>query len=155
MRYQIGNVIVHIGTPPHGNPYRGDSLIGASRVNALWALRSGGNTALYTYWYAPAGGGAKQLRGPDEVDWGTSGVDGPIGDGVVKLVCKNNMDYERELVRGREYTVVDMQEGTFETLPYVVVHNGERNVVCHAYRFGLELADVRRYIAAKGGEVEA
>lgn len=77
MKHHIGNVVVHRGTPPENNPYRGQSLYYAPRVNALWAFRSGEDTSAFTFWYAPSSGGAKQITDPAEIDWETSGVEGP------------------------------------------------------------------------------
>jgi hypothetical protein len=68
----IGDVLVHRGEPRNGNPYLGQSLIGEERVAALRIFKAGGNEA-YTFWYAPACGGAFRIEA-SEVDWDSSGV---------------------------------------------------------------------------------
>lgn len=69
----IGDVAVHLGMPPQGNPYRGESLIGPPRRKAL-ALFKSGETGPYTFWFAPCSGGARRLTDPAEVNWKTSGL---------------------------------------------------------------------------------
>ncbi len=68
--YGIGDVVVHRGEPPDGNPYRGQSLAGSERVAALLAFRDGCPCSEYTFWYAPCCGGARRCR-RDDVEWGT------------------------------------------------------------------------------------
>ena len=68
----IGDVLVHRGEPPNGNPY-GTSLCGPERVKALKAFKEGRPLEGYTYWYGPHSGGACKII-PDEVNWETSGV---------------------------------------------------------------------------------
>jgi hypothetical protein len=71
----IGDVVVHVGEPPQGNPYRANGLIGNSRKAALTAFKHGSpEAAEFTYWYAPSSGGARRITA-DEVDWESSGVE--------------------------------------------------------------------------------
>lgn len=71
----IGDVLVHLGEPEDGNPYRGASLMGPLRVLALRAFLEGDPLAAqFTYWYGPASGGARRLEDPDGVRWDTSGI---------------------------------------------------------------------------------
>lgn len=65
----IGNVAVHRGEPDGGNPYRGASLMGPERVAALCAFRDGTDCSAYTYWHAPADGGAYRISDPAAIDW--------------------------------------------------------------------------------------
>lgn len=65
----IGDVAVHVGQPEDGNPYRGHGLMGDERVAALRALRDGTDTSRWTYWRAPARGGARRISGREEIDW--------------------------------------------------------------------------------------
>lgn len=61
---------MHRGVPPEGNPYlRGVDLMGHERATALYRWRDGLPVADYTFWYAPACGGARQLTDPAEVEW--------------------------------------------------------------------------------------
>lgn len=69
----IGDVLVHCGEPPGGNPYRGNSLFGDARVRALTIWKHGGDASPWTFWYAPACGGARKIS-PGEVDWESSGI---------------------------------------------------------------------------------
>lgn len=70
----IGEVKVVVGDPPNNNPYSGMGLIGIERRRALSVFKSGCVSANYTFWYAPAAGGAR-LIASDEVDWESSGVE--------------------------------------------------------------------------------
>lgn len=65
----ISNVIVHVGEPPHDNPYLGEPVHGAERSNVLFRFATGRDTAGYTFWYAPMCGGAERLTDPCRVDW--------------------------------------------------------------------------------------
>lgn len=65
----IGDVTVVVGRPPQENPYRGEGLMGPEREEALVRYRDGGDTTAWSFWYAPAGGGARELDSPDQVDW--------------------------------------------------------------------------------------
>ena len=65
----IGSVLVHKGEPDNSNPYRGESLCGDERVSALRAFRDRKHTGAYTFWHAPANGGASRLVDPESVDW--------------------------------------------------------------------------------------
>lgn len=66
----IGDVSVHVGEPPDGNPYRGHSgLMGPDRAAALRAFRDGADTSRWTYWHAPASGGARRIYVCGEIDW--------------------------------------------------------------------------------------
>jgi hypothetical protein len=69
----IGEVGVHLGEPPDGNPYRRNSLIGDERVEALRRFKYGEDTSAYTFWYMPCHGGARRIT-RDEVNWETSRV---------------------------------------------------------------------------------
>lgn len=75
-KIHIGDVLVHEGEPHDSNPYHGYSLIGAPRKHALRLFKHGLDLdATYTFWHAPANGGASQLTDPSKVDWESSGVD--------------------------------------------------------------------------------
>lgn len=63
--YHVGDVLVIRGEPP--NPYRGDSLSGPTRREALKKFMLG------VFWHAPGNGGAKPCTN-DEVSWESSGV---------------------------------------------------------------------------------
>lgn len=69
----IGDVLVHHGRPPDDNPYRGHSLMGQERADALRAFRAGDDTEGYTFWYAPSHGGAYEIRSARHIDWRTMG----------------------------------------------------------------------------------
>jgi len=68
-RIHIGDVAVHRGMPPDGNPYRQGSLMGDERAAALYAWRDGEPTDGFTFWYAPFDGGAYQLFDSSRVRW--------------------------------------------------------------------------------------
>lgn len=72
-KYHVGDVAIHVGMPTRGNPYAGMSLIGPDRHAALAAYKTGDH-GRYTFWYAPSSGGARELTGPEEIDWESSGV---------------------------------------------------------------------------------
>ena len=74
-KYNIGDVAVHYGEPPNGNPYSADSLIGNERWSALIYFKNGRDTSGYTFWYAPSYGGAKRITNPDLVNWSTAKAD--------------------------------------------------------------------------------
>ncbi len=83
MSIGIGNVSVVHGEPPTDrsgspNPYiavnRDMSLSPISRREALRRFKHGENVDDYTFWFAPSGGGARRLTGPEEVDWKSSGI---------------------------------------------------------------------------------
>jgi hypothetical protein len=80
-KHYVGDVQVIRGEPPEGNPYRGNSLIGADRRDALRKFAMGLDTSGYTFWYAPCSGGAKRCA-KDEVDWESSSISvgGPSND---------------------------------------------------------------------------
>lgn len=67
----IGNVHVVWGMPPGGNPYRpsANKVGGSHRALALKEFRDGIADDDYTFWFAPANGGAHQIFSPDEIDW--------------------------------------------------------------------------------------
>lgn len=65
----IGDIAVHMGMPPENNPYRGIHISGPERATALRAFKEEKDTSQYTFWHAPAGGGASQLTTPTKVDW--------------------------------------------------------------------------------------
>lgn len=72
----IGDVAVIVGEPPrdrcgNANPYLGASLLGPLRERLLVALRDGGDTSGYTFWYAPAYGGAYRIESVEDVNWET------------------------------------------------------------------------------------
>jgi len=69
----IGDVIVHKGMPPDGNPYRIFGLIGDERMIALLEFHDTGESAGHTFWHAPCSGGARQIT-KDDVRWDTCGV---------------------------------------------------------------------------------
>ncbi len=72
-KYQIGDVSVIKGDPPNGNPYRGVSLSGNERADALMDFRNDVPQPELTFWYTPCFGGAKPCA-QDDVDWESSGV---------------------------------------------------------------------------------
>lgn len=74
----IGNTVVHRGEPPRSNPYCGRGrrdgeplthVSGDERVEALRAFRDTGEAPDYTFWHAPAVGGARRIEQPTEIDW--------------------------------------------------------------------------------------
>lgn len=69
--YHVGDVLVIRGEPPEVNPYRGDSLSGPTRREALRKFMLGVPQPELTFWYAPGSGGAKPCTN-DEVDWESS-----------------------------------------------------------------------------------
>ncbi len=72
MKITIGDVLVHAGMPPENNPYRGFRTTyrsGDVRVAALQAFKNETDTSGFTFWYAPAAGGARQLTTPTGIDW--------------------------------------------------------------------------------------
>ena len=71
--YSIGNVSVVKANPPNGNPYRGESLIGTPRKDALRKFKAGEPQPEYEFWYAPCCGGAKPCT-RDDVNWATSSL---------------------------------------------------------------------------------
>jgi hypothetical protein len=71
-KYSIGEIRVFVGAVK--NPYQTSGLIGQERVNALTAYKHGGPIERYSFWAAPACGGAVQLLGPEQIDWNTSGI---------------------------------------------------------------------------------
>ncbi len=73
-RPTIGDVAVIRGEPPfdddgNRNPYRGESVLGDERFNALHAYVEGGDTSAYTFWYAPVFGGAYRIKSVEDVNW--------------------------------------------------------------------------------------
>lgn len=68
-RPTIGDVLVHKGEPPDGNPYHGQTLMGPERQYALVRFMDGEDTTGYTFWYGPFGGGAYRIETPEQVDW--------------------------------------------------------------------------------------
>ncbi len=69
-RHHIGNVLIHVGEPPGGNPYAGSSLLGSERVAAFRAVLKGEDYSKWTFWYAPSNGGAFKLTVPKaQIDW--------------------------------------------------------------------------------------
>jgi hypothetical protein len=70
----IGDLAVFEGEPPDGNPYRGESVMGYDRLDALKAFKAGTPPAGITYWFTPNCGGARRVTDPAEVDWASSGV---------------------------------------------------------------------------------
>lgn len=72
-KYHIGQVGVVKKDPPNGNPYRGDSLIGPPRREALRKFKHGEPTPDLEFWYQPSSGGAKRITS-DDVDWNTSSI---------------------------------------------------------------------------------
>ena len=70
----IGDVVVHKGMPPGGNPYRADGLIGHARLIALLEFHDNGKHEDCTFWNAPCSGGARQIT-RDEVEWNSCGVE--------------------------------------------------------------------------------
>ena len=81
MAIHIGDVSVHRGQPPGGNPYRGSSLLGEERVAALVAWRAGSAfvevlpertipISCYTFWFAPGSGGARRVTPAEVTGWG-------------------------------------------------------------------------------------
>lgn len=73
MKYNVGDVNVVVGEPPDGNPYRGVSLMGVERSEALRKFMRGLTTGKLTFWYAPCCGGAKRCTA-GEVNWGSAGL---------------------------------------------------------------------------------
>lgn len=70
MKTSIGDVIVHVGMPADGNPYKGEGVNGPDRRAALEAFRDASSAAdAFTYWHAPAMGGARQIRARSEIEW--------------------------------------------------------------------------------------
>lgn len=79
----IGDVVVHLGNPPEGNPYRGDGrnrweftkddpttvVRDDGRLRALTAFRDSDDVGNMTFWSAPAGGGAHRLTEATEINW--------------------------------------------------------------------------------------
>ena len=70
MKHCIGDISVHRGEPPEGNPYRKESLCGPERANALHDFHERKPTPDYTFWVAPCHGGAKRATW-DDVNWET------------------------------------------------------------------------------------
>lgn len=64
----LGDVVVHVGEPPQGNPYRAPSLCGPERADALRHFFQGEDTTGLTFWHAPCSGGARRLESPPELD---------------------------------------------------------------------------------------
>lgn len=73
--FNIGDVGVHWGEPPGGNPYRVHSLMGNERWLALTNFKNGEDTTGYTFWYSPCCGGAERITDPTKVNWETMGPD--------------------------------------------------------------------------------
>jgi hypothetical protein len=71
--YHIGDVTVICGEPPNGNPYKGISLMGKERVDALNKFMRDISQPEFTFWYAPCCGGAERCT-RDQVNWETSGI---------------------------------------------------------------------------------
>lgn len=67
----IGDVIVVIGWPVDGNPYKESArrAEGQERVDALVAFNEASDTSRYTFWHAPAHGGARQIKDARLIDW--------------------------------------------------------------------------------------
>lgn len=63
----IGDILVHRGEPQAGNPYRGSSICGRERSKALGRFLRLGEISPYSFWHAPACGGAKRLETPPNV----------------------------------------------------------------------------------------
>lgn len=76
-KYYIGDVVIHLGEPDNSNPYRGcgsgtypeTHVCGDDRVAAFHEYKETGKRGKYTFWYAPASGGAKRINNRDEIDW--------------------------------------------------------------------------------------
>lgn len=62
----IGDISAHRGAV--ANPYRGSSLMGRERSEALGRFLRGLPTPGYTFWFSPACGGAKALDAPPAVN---------------------------------------------------------------------------------------
>jgi hypothetical protein len=71
MKITIGDLLVHKGEPDNSNPYRGNSICGEERKSALKAFMDRKHTGCYTFWHAPACGGARRVIDPEEVAWET------------------------------------------------------------------------------------
>lgn len=63
----IGDVAIHDGEPPDGNPYKGTGITGAKRERLLDAFRDGNDVGNATFWHAPGHGGARRIDNPDEI----------------------------------------------------------------------------------------
>ena len=69
-RHHIGNILIHVGEPPGGNPYSMSSLLGEERVEAFRAVLMDKDISKWTFWYAPSNGGAFKLTVPKaQIDW--------------------------------------------------------------------------------------
>lgn len=78
LKTSIGDVLIHHGEPPDGNPYRGwgriagepvTCLAGNGRAPALAAFRDGHDTGDLTFWHGPTNGGARRITDPDDINW--------------------------------------------------------------------------------------
>ena len=66
-----GNIGIHNGRPEDDNPYKGTTLWGDDRVEALKNFMEGKSFEGHTYWYMPAEGNAFELtrENYDLVNW--------------------------------------------------------------------------------------
>ena len=71
--HNVGDVLVHKGNPPEGDPYKGKSVMFSERVEALRKFKHGEDVGDLTFWYAPWLGGAGVCT-REEVNWGTSNI---------------------------------------------------------------------------------
>jgi hypothetical protein len=67
-KVKVADIRVVHENPPRGNPYRGESLVGARRLLAIEAFRIFGAAVGFEFWYAPPGGIAKRITNAD-VEW--------------------------------------------------------------------------------------
>lgn len=66
-KIKIGDVAIVEGW--RDNPYVGPTISGERRAQLLRDYRDAKNTAGFTFWYAPAAGGARKITRPGEIDW--------------------------------------------------------------------------------------
>jgi hypothetical protein len=70
MQINIRDIVLFKGEPPHSNPYLVNApnyVDGLEREVVIKQYLEGRKTEGYTFWYAPAGGGARRLYTTDTI----------------------------------------------------------------------------------------
>lgn len=65
----------------------------------------------------------------------------------MKYKCVSNRGYERLLVEGKKYKVVDIQDGLFAGDYYVIVlGDNDKEASCHHWRFDISKETCEKYV---------
>lgn len=68
----------------------------------------------------------------------------------MKLRCVSNNGYENNLGVGKEYKIVDIQEGIFEGRYYIIgIGNNNKEFTCYYWRFDIDEDTVKNTLKRK------